>query len=306
MTAKRFLSTFILGLFYLFLLCVHAEAQQLATFVSGTGHDMNSNGTNNTCTRNTPCQTLAYAISQTVNGGKVYVLDALNEDRRFSPLSISQSVSIIGAGARAGIDGSINVTPETGGRVLLKGLDVHGLLVQGEGITVIVDDCTITDGSFGISFTPIGTASSNLNVRNSIVARNSGTGVSIQPQSTGKALAVIENVNINNNSYGVRAFDNSTVTIRNSVISESIFGGVRSEAVVGGQVSVFIEHSQVSHNGGSGVVASGTTAVLLISDVTITNNAGSGVSYTSGGTVLSYKNNAINGPTMAPTTTTLN
>jgi hypothetical protein len=305
MTAKRFLPASILGLLYLFLVCVHAEAQLLvATFVSGAVNDLNNT---NSCAREAPCKTLSRAISRTANGGRVYVLDALEEDRGASPLSISQSVSIIGAGARAGIGGSIYITPETGGRVLLKGLDVHGLLlVQGEGITVIVDDCTITDGPSGISFTPTGTASSNLNVRNSIIARSSGTGVSIQPQSTGKALAVIENVNINNNSYGVRAFDNSTVTIRNSVVSESVFGGVRSEAAVGGQVSVFVEHSQVSHNGGSGVVASGATAVLLISDVTITNNVGSGVYYTSGGTVLSYKNNAINGPTMTPMPATLN
>src|SRR5262249_5920527 len=152
------------------------------------------------------------------------------------------------------------------------------------------DDCTITDGADGIDFAPTGTANSNLNVRNSIIARNSTAGVYVQPLSTGKALVVIENANVNNNGHGVLAYDNSTVTLRNSVSTENVSAGVRSEAVAGGQVSVFVEHSQVSHNGASGVVALGTNSVVRITDVTITNNA-IGVYYTTGGIVYSFGNN---------------
>ena len=97
------------------------------------------------------------------------------------------------------------------------------------------------------------------------------------------------------------------MTIRNSVSTENVWAGIRSEAVAGGPVAVFVEHSQVSHNGGGGVVASGATAVLRISDVTITNN-GTGVNYVSGGIVYSFGNNAIAGntSTLAPTPTPLN
>jgi hypothetical protein len=309
MTAKRFLSTFILGLLSMVFVCVHAEAQTAyRTFVSGVGNNANP------CTRALPCQTLSYAVSQTVTGGEVYVLDALDEEWIFAQTYIFKSVSIIGAGARAGITGILNIAPEAGGQVLLKGLDLNapggnGIQVQTAGITLVVDDCTIKNGINGIAFVPSGSATSNLIVRNSIITRNNigvstgvNAGILIQPGSGGKAVAVIENVNLNNNNYGVRAFDNSTVTIRNSVLTENVWAGVRSEATAGGPVSVFVEHSQVSHNGGSGVNAAGATAVLRISDVTITNNA-VGVNYSTGGTVCSFGNNAITGNTSTLTPT---
>lgn len=309
MTAKRFLSTFILGLLSMFLVCIHAEAQTAyRTFVSGVGNNANP------CTRALPCQTLSYAVNQTVTGGEVYVLDALDEEWIFAQMYVFKSVSIIGAGARAGITGVLNIAPEAGGQVLLKGLDLNapggnGIQVQTAGITLVVDDCTIKNGINGIAFVPQGTATSNLIVRNSIITRNNGgnAGIWIQPGSGGKAVAVIENVNLNNNTYGVRAFDNSMVTIRNSVATENVWAGVRSETTAGGAVSVLVEHSQVSHNGGSGVVASGANAVLRISDVSIFKNA-AGVVYVSGGIVYSYGNNVIaeNTSTSPPTLIPLN
>ena len=308
MTAKRFLSTFLLVL-AMFLVCAQAEASEFRTFASGVGNDANP------CTRALPCQSLNVAIINVVTGGEVYVLDALEQQGVFVPFTINKSVSIIGAGARAGFSGHLIVSPEAGGQVLLKGLDINALGssidVTVAGITLVIDDCTIANGTYGILFAPTGTGTSNLIVRNSIVTKNNvgvstgvNAGILIQPTSGAKAVAVIENVNLNNNNYGVRAFDNSTVTIRNSVSSENVWAGVRSEATSGGPVSVFVEHSQVSHNGGGGVVASGATATLRISDTTITNN-GTGISYSSGGTVCSFGNNAIagNGNTLAPNCT---
>ncbi|HZF11166.1 MAG TPA: right-handed parallel beta-helix repeat-containing protein [Thermoanaerobaculia bacterium] len=308
MTAKRYLPTFLLGLLSLLFVCAHAEAQSPFTFVSGAGSDANP------CTRALPCQTLSRGASQVTIGGEVYVLDALDEDAQFSQMYIFKSLSIIGAGARAGITGILNIAPETGGQVLLKGLDINapggnGIQVQTTGITLVVDDCTIKNGVNGIAFVPQGTGTSNLIVRNSIITKNvagistgSNAGIFIQPGSGAKAVAMIENVNVNNNNYGIRAYDNSTVTVRNSVSTENVWAGIRSEAVSGGPVAVFVEHSQVSHNGGGGVVAVGATAVLRITDVTITNNA-TGVNYTTGGIVYSFGNNAIagNASTLPPT-----
>jgi hypothetical protein len=234
-------------------------------------------------------------------------------------VNIPKSISIIGAGARSGITGIVTVAPEAGGQVLLKGLDINalssdGILVQSSGITLVIDDCTIVNGSFGITFTPSGTATSNLVVRNSTISRNNAAGPSsttagifIQPVSTGttgKAVVVIENTNINNNTFGIRAFDYSTVTVRNSVVTQNLWAGIRSEAQASplGPVTVFVEHSQVSHNSGNGVLAAGSTATMRLSDVTITDN-GAGIVYINGGIVYSFGNNSVSGnPTTMPPT----
>ncbi len=314
MNARSLNTTVTLMLASLFLWGTNAQAQSAyRTFVSGTGSDTNP------CTRALPCQTLPTAIAQTVTGGEVYVIDALDTPGIFFPVTITKSVSIIGAGARTGITGAFTVAPEAGGQVLLKGLDINavgaadGILVQTSGITLVVDDCTIVNGFYGIAFLPSGTATSNLIVRNSTISRNNAggsgsttAGISIQPVSTGttgKAVAVIENTNINNNIVGIRAFDYSTVTVRNSVVTQSVWAGIRSEqqASVLGLVTVFVEHTQVSHNAGNGVYALGSpTASIRLSDVTITDN-GAGIVYANGASVFSFGNNSVSGnPTTMP------
>jgi hypothetical protein len=239
-------------------------------------------------------------------GGEIYVLDASEDVGLFGfPVTIDRSVSIISSGGRAGIDGELLVSPEAGGRVVLKGLDflVVGVQVStGLGVSLIIDDCTFSGAT--IAFQPSGTATSNLVVRNSIVSAGSiGTGILIQPQSTGKATAVIENVNVSNNSFGIRAFDYANVTVRNSVISGNTASAIRCDSSVGGgPASVFVEHSEVSH-GGNGVFAVGAGALVRMSDVTITDN-GNGVYYASGGTVCSFGNNSIAGNVVVLPTTT--
>jgi len=140
-------------------------------------------------------------------------------------------------------------------------------------------------------------------VRNGIIAGNvtSGTAILIQPQSTGPATVVIDNVHVENYSQGISAYDYTNVTVRNSVSSRNAGGGIRAISSVGGPVSVFVEHSQTSHNGGNGVLAQGATAIVRISEVTITDN-GLGVNYVSGGTVCSFGNSiAGNSATLPPT-----
>jgi hypothetical protein len=311
MTARELKSTSILGIFaLLFISVLNAEAQTAnRTFVSGTGSDTNP------CTRALPCQTLFGALAQTTTGGEVYVLDALDTQAIFAPLTIGKSVSIIGAGARTGVTGQINVAPEAGGQVLLKGLDLNGIggngiQVQAAGFTLVIDDCTIANGTNGITFVPSGTANTNLVVRNSIISKNNANpgvtsaGILIQPGSTGKAVVVVENTNVSNNVYGIRAFDNSVVTVRNSVVSDSTWAGIRAEQVATPvvPVTIFVEHSQVSHNGGNGVLASGSSATQRLSDVTITDN-GAGIVYLNGGIIYSFGNNSVAGnPSTNPPT----
>jgi hypothetical protein len=232
MAASNLKSVSSFGLVVFFLFALHAEAQQETTFVSGTGSDSNP------CTRALPCLTLAGALLQTNAGGKVYVMDALDSSTPFAPV-ITKSVSIIGAGARTSISGQLVVQTNPGAQVLLKGLDINavgglaGVYVAYGGASVVIDDCTIVNGQNGIFFQPGATTSgNNLVVRNSIIAYNTAgsssgmnAGILILASATVPSVVVIENTNVNNNNFGIRAFDNSVVTVRNSVVTENVNAG---------------------------------------------------------------------------------
>jgi hypothetical protein len=101
-------------------------------------------------------------------------------------------------------------------------------VTTGAGVSLIIDDCTIQDGTTGIDFPPQGTATSNLLVRNSIISDNNRRRPQLDErrhpdlaQPTAKAVVVIDNVDINHNIYGIRALDNSNVTVRHSVLSQN-------------------------------------------------------------------------------------
>ncbi|HVR08494.1 MAG TPA: right-handed parallel beta-helix repeat-containing protein [Thermoanaerobaculia bacterium] len=299
MTVRSLKLTAVFGLAILCSWSPRASAQAYRTFISGVGNDANP------CTRALPCQSFSVALAQTHQAGEIYVVDALDQEAvGTGPITIYKSVSIIGAGSRAAISGEFLIAPEAGGQVLLKGLDftLGGVQVTtGVGISLVIDDCTFVNSN--ILFQPAGTATSNLVVRNSTVSGNPvSPGILIQPQSTGRAVAVIEGVNVSNNYFGIHALDYSTVTVRNSVVTESVWFGIRSEAQASppGLVTVFVEHTQVSHNGGNGVLAAGSTATMRLSDVTITDN-GAGIATANGGIVYSFGNNCVSGnPTTTP------
>src|SRR5262249_44137287 len=78
----------------------HAPAQALTsatpqtrTYVSGTGSDSYP------CTATQPCKTLQAALSLTVAGGEIFVLNSAN----YGPVTITKAVTITGEGAVAGM-----------------------------------------------------------------------------------------------------------------------------------------------------------------------------------------------------------
>jgi hypothetical protein len=302
----------LVGLSWLLLSVQQAQAQSSRTFVSGLGSDSNP------CTRALPCQTLSGALPNTASGGEIYVLDAA-ELVGGPTITITKSVSIIGAGARGGVTSAeLIVAPPAGGQVVLKGLDINAngggaavSVTTSAGVSLVIEDCTIFNASLdGISFTPQpGTAPSYLVVRNSTIYKNGTTGLTagilIQPGGTAPSIAVLDNVHVNGNSLGVWALDYTNVTVRNSVVSQNANAGIRAESSAG-PAAIFVEHSQSSHNA-NGVVAAGAAAVVRISDVTITDNRANGLITASGGQVISFGNNSIDGNTIngVPTSTIL-
>src|SRR5207244_2133274 len=70
-----------------------AHAQATRTWVSGTGDDANP------CSRTAPCKTFAGAISKTVAGGEINVLDPGG----FGAVTITKAITISSEGFEAGV-----------------------------------------------------------------------------------------------------------------------------------------------------------------------------------------------------------
>lgn len=113
---------------------------------------------------------------------------------------------------------------------------------------------------------------------------------------------------LDRNSFGLRAEDNTTVTVRNSVVAHSVNNGfVSFSTSVPTQVD--IENSLATQNGSNsgtgGAIAFGTNAVVRISEFTTVGNT-VGLLTASGGSIVSFGNNRIGGNTIvdgSPTST---
>ncbi|HET7729946.1 MAG TPA: hypothetical protein VFK48_07945, partial [Usitatibacter sp.] len=102
----------------LFASAVHAQATR--TWVSGVGDDVNP------CSRTAPCKTFAGAISKTIAGGEINVLDSCG----CGAVTITKSITINGDGVMAGVLASstngvvVNVTSSD--VVILRNLSING------------------------------------------------------------------------------------------------------------------------------------------------------------------------------------
>jgi len=283
----------------------HAQANQ--TWVTGFGNDASP-----TCSYAAPCQTFAAALAQTTAGGEI----SIDSTGQFGTVTINKSVTINAVGSLGSIvvpAGQNGITIAAGPTdvVILRGLTINGAGVGANGIQFLsgarlhLEHCTISSfTNEGILFQPSG--SSTLHVNNVSIRNDVLGAILIQPTVSGTAVAFLNNLKMESNYRGVRAEDRSTVTVRNSIVTGSVGNGFVAISVAGGTVDYTIESSVSSGNANSGVVSSGTNATMRISNFTATRNAGYGLYPLSGGKIISFGNNRVNGNLLgdgAPTTT---
>src|SRR5215467_6975453 len=209
---------FLSGLFAL-LGVSNASAQSVQrTFVSGLGSNSNP------CSRTAPCRTFTQAISQTVSGGEVVVLDSAG----YSAFTITQAVSIVAPpGVYAGISAfsgdGIDINAGASDTVILRGLTINNQGSSGSGIVFNTGGTLHIEGIVVNGFTT-GTgidfrAAANFEVKDSII-RGNNFGIIVDAHlSGGTAQAVIDQVRLEtnvSNGLNVRA---AAVTVRNSVAS---------------------------------------------------------------------------------------
>jgi Right handed beta helix region len=288
-----------------------AHAQATRTWVSGVGDDVNP------CSRTAPCKTFAGAISKTAAGGEISVLDPGG----FGAITITKSITIDGGGIggsilAAGTTGVIvNITATTAGianAVTLRNLSINGATTGIAGVRVLstvtdssvhIENCVIFgfrsgnagDNGRGI-FDKRTAANSRLFVSHTDVRNNSAHGIQIGTDTgfISSVAATLDNVrSVGNTLSGAFLGGGSKVSIRNSVMNGNGNAGVQSSEQAGGTTETEITSSVLSHNG-FGVFAGSGASLVRMGDVTITDNATSGVSI-SGGAVESFQNNNVRG-----------
>jgi hypothetical protein len=214
----------IAALCLLLLPTAHAQAQALRTWVSGVGDDVNP------CSRTAPCKTFAGAISKTAVSGEISVLDPGG----YGTVTITKSISIVSDGSEGSILASlangitINITNPADPGVV----NVHGLFIEGAGNglngvrilsakKVSIQNCTIrglkSGTGAGIDVNPTA-ADVDVLVSNTSI-NNNLRGIRARSEGAGRAVIMLDRVNISGVGLGIVAGANSVVRISNSVIT---------------------------------------------------------------------------------------
>jgi hypothetical protein len=287
-----------------------ANAQATRTWVSGVGDDANP------CSRTAPCKTFAGAISKTAAGGEIDALDPGG----FGALTITKSITLDGGGGQvasvlvAGTNGIVVVAGATD-VVILRNLRLDGLLGNGSnsgnagisGIRFISGKTLILEHDDVFGFNTAGvdaepsTLGANLILEDVHLQNNAGvsaSGVLIQPGSGGSIQATLTNVFSDANTNGLTINANAAsahVSVENSTFTSGT-NGIQVTATVSSVPHVFLNNVNTYQNSGSGLVATGSFANVLVANSSIHDN-GNGILRVSSSTIGTYGNNRLDANT---------
>jgi hypothetical protein len=281
-----------------------AQALVARTFVSAAGSD-----SNNCANVATPCRHLATAYAATAANGEIYVLDPAN----YGSLTITGPVSIEGHGwaSIAPVSGSaaITVNANPGDKINVIGVVLDGTAVTNtigirfnSGGTLNVRDSVIRNfGIYGIFFAP--NSSTQIFVSNTLISDNGDNGIYIVPAGSGTTGGILNHVEMENNAYNGLAVQAASqtisLTVTDSVSANNGNDGIQANPI-GGTISIMVRNSTVVDNNVNGLESIGTNGVLRVTRSTITGN-NVGWANSSGGAVVSYGDNNIDGNTSVNT-----
>lgn len=161
---------FVLTLLAFFMTSGVAFAQASRTWVSGTGDDVNP------CSRTAPCKTFAGAISKTLAGGEISVLDPAG----YGALTITKSISIVALGVEGSVlvsgTNGIVISAGAGDNVSLRGIQFEGLgsglngILVNSAASVHIENCAIR--GFTQSGILLQSAATHVDVKSSSIYQN--------------------------------------------------------------------------------------------------------------------------------------
>jgi len=270
-----------------------AAAQATRTWASGVGDDVNP------CSRTAPCKTFAGAISKTAAGGEIDTLDPGG----FGTVTITKAITIDGSAGMASIlaSGTNGVIVSAGPNdvVTLRNLSINGagttLGINGvrvlTGREVNIENCVIFGFSNnGIDFIP-SSATMNVLVTNTTLAKNAVNGIFARTNGSFFARLTMSRVRLDRNGAGVTAGDNSLVFVSDSVAANNTGNGFVALSSFGGPAQLTLQTVQTASNGNTGVLSQNAAAAVRLSDSAIDHNGGAGVVSLAGGQILSNGNN---------------
>jgi hypothetical protein len=273
-----------------------APTPLMRTYVSGSGSDSNP------CTATQPCATFQAALSLTIAGGEIFVLNSAN----YGPVTINKAITITSEGAVGGIlatsGAAITISAGASDVINLRGLGIDGANSGTVGIQFNSGSSLTVQKSFirnfansGINFAPSG--SSTLFVSDAVVTSNASNGIAV----SGGASAVngsLSRIFASGNGVGILASGSGVrLAVADAVASNNTYGiGATAGAVM-------VRNSTASNN--SIAIAAQTGAIIRVGQSTITAN-GTGLQATGGGQIQSFGNNNLAGnSTDGAATTTL-
>ena len=303
-----------------------AHSQATRTWVSGVGAD------DNPCSRTAPCKTFAGAISKTAAGGEIDCLDPGGYGTLTITKSITIDCTGTLGSVLASATNGFNINDSASGfpntaRVVLRGLSINGAgggvqnangnpgtgligISFTSGASLVVEDVVIerfnAGSAAGISFRPAGAA--QLTVNRSIIVDNgtggTGGGIVIHPSgAAGTARVTLSNVGLFRNAAAGVAVDTTsntaaagiTVAMDDVQISNGNAQGISVlTPSLTTSAAVILDNVTLSGNSFNGIFASGGTAIVRVSNSTISGNTG-GVQATSGAQILTFGNNRLIG-----------
>lgn len=272
-------------------------AQATRTWVSGVGDDVNPGS------RTAPCKTFAGAIAKTEAGGEINCLDAGG----FGAITITKSITIDGGGTHASILNSLTTGIIINGPdivVTLRNLSIQG---AGKGVTGIkllngavlnVEQCVISgQAGRGIEMAP--DANARVAIKDTIIRDNTGDphggGIRIAPGATFSVTALLDNVRLEGNLFGLLVNDRVSATLRNCVVAGNSTAGLLATGEAG-PVNLNLENCLVAGNGAFGIrnVSTSVNSVIRLSNVMVTGH-GMGLSANGDSIIRSFGNNRLDG-----------
>ena len=299
----------------LLLVLVTAMMPTLARATAGQAWVGASGNDSNTCSnRATPCLTLGGAYAQVDAGSQITCLDTA---WKFQSTTFTITHSIVidceGTSTILSSNGTTLITVNAGPTdvVIVRGIDFEGFMLSGftrgvGGINFIgggalhVENCTFRNfTASGVRFSP--SSAGKLFVSNSVFQHNgdasSGGGIVIQPSGAGTAVGVLNQVRLENNTFGI-AFDGTGSTNGiNMTITDSLIGGNTHDGIIattpsnGAPIGVMVTNTK-SVNNAFGIRSLGPNVTVRVKNSDVIGN-GAGLSFGSAGALLTTGNNMV-------------